>query len=189
VEKSKVCWDCKKRKPIESFCKTNKYSDGRNSQCKPCKNAYDKSRRDSFRKKHSYSISTFHRKNSKASFFSVLAHTSRQGAKRRKIPFKICKQDIIDLYNKQNGKCALSNFELTFEVGKGHIPTNISIDRIDNNRGYIKNNIQLVCCLVNTMKWEYPITTLYKFCEAILKTKRVINGKNSRRNSKRTTRK
>lgn len=62
-------------------------------------------------------------------------------------------QYLIDLYNFQNGKCAISGIEMTFLIGEYiKIPTNISIDRIDSSKGYIKDNIHLVCTIINTMK-------------------------------------
>jgi hypothetical protein len=56
-------------------------------------------------------------------------------------------------------------------VGKGKHSTNISIDRIDSNKGYTKDNIQLVCAYVNIMKSDKSIEELKYFCQCILNNK------------------
>jgi hypothetical protein len=53
----------------------------------------------------------------------------------------------------------------------GRILTNLSIDRIDSKKGYIKDNIQFVCMAVNQMKSDLTLDELYFFCESILKNK------------------
>jgi hypothetical protein len=59
------------------------------------------------------------------------------------------------LYEKQNGKCAISGMplELQFGVGKPN-PNKCSVDRIDSNRGYNHRNVWLVCWWVNQMKMD-----------------------------------
>lgn len=75
---------------------------------------------------------------------------------------------LLDLYNNQKGLCAISGVPLTNIRGSGRIPTNISIDRIDNNFGYTKKNVQLVCSIVNKMKSEYTEEQLLWWCSKIL---------------------
>ena len=50
----------------------------------------------------------------------------------------------------------------------GSNATNISIDRIDSNLGYVKGNIQLVCYVVNIMKNNFSMNEFIAFCEKIL---------------------
>jgi len=59
------------------------------------------------------------------------------------------KDFLYNLYNKQNGLCALSNLKMT---NKRNDLRSISIDRIDSNQPYVKSNIQLVCKWVNLAK-------------------------------------
>lgn len=83
------------------------------------------------------------------------------------------------LFNKQNGLCAISGVPMTyyhtFDVGKGGCgyPTNVSIDRIDSNKGYETDNIQLVCYIANVMKSTLTETELLWWCNQILQTKGV----------------
>lgn len=87
------------------------------------------------------------------------------------IQFDITLEDLHNLYNKQNGKCALSGITMTYDILSGRTSTNISIDKINPNKGYTKDNIQLVCMAVNEMKNDRSIEELKYFCECILKNK------------------
>lgn len=44
------------------------------------------------------------------------------------------------MWNKQKGKCALTGIPMTV-TKSGRTNTNISIDRIDSNKGYTKDNV------------------------------------------------
>lgn len=87
---------------------------------------------------------------------------AKQNAKNRDITFAITFQDIDELYLKQDGKCAITGIQMTHDYTKerkeddSHIinKTNMSIDRIHNSKGYTKNNIQLVCAVVNRIKHD-----------------------------------
>jgi hypothetical protein len=61
---------------------------------------------------------------------------------------------------------------MTNVSNNGRILTNLSIDRIDSKKGYIKDNIQFVCMAINQMKSDLTLDELYFFCENILKNKR-----------------
>lgn len=77
----------------------------------------------------------------------------QNNAKSRNIEFDITIQDIWNIYIEQNRKCALSGVDLVFFKGKKNNKlTNVSIDRIDSNQGYLINNIQLVHKTINIMK-------------------------------------
>lgn len=73
----------------------------------------------------------------------------RLRAKESKKDNTITTDDLLQLYNLQNGKCALTNQQM-FKVFDH--PKSISIDRIDSSIGYQQSNIQLVCSWVNKAK-------------------------------------
>jgi len=56
---------------------------------------------------------------------------------------------IINLYYKQNKKCAISNIQMTHKYNN---LSSISIDRINSNIGYVDGNVQLVCKFINLAK-------------------------------------
>ena len=63
------------------------------------------------------------------------------------------KSGVHTVLEDQNGLCALSGIELTCKLEKGtKFLTNASIDRIEAGGPYIKENIQLVCTVLN--KWR-----------------------------------
>lgn len=103
-------------------------------------------------------------------YFQWMACNTRARAKRTKLKCTIQWKDILELWNKQNGICAITGLPMTLEVGKGLTGTNVSVDRIDSSKGYIKGNMQLVQHTANTMKSDLSMNELLDYCERILKT-------------------
>lgn len=67
---------------------------------------------------------------------------------KKNIDFNLDENFIQELLIKQNNKCYYSNIEfIQFDKFYG-----FSIDRTDSTKGYLKNNITLVCTIVNKMK-------------------------------------
>ena len=56
--------------------------------------------------------------------------------------------------------------------GTGMHDTNISVDRIDNDEGYTKDNVWLVCHVVNMMKNTMELEDLLLWCELIYKNRK-----------------
>jgi hypothetical protein len=78
----------------------------------------------------------------------------------KKIKNKIGENNIINLWKNQNGKCAITGIDMTFEKNtniKYRNPTNISIDKIDPKLDYNLNNIHLTCLWANTGKLIYSV--------------------------------
>lgn len=86
-----------------------------------------------------------------------------------KYEVSISSKELYDLFELQNGLCALSKVPMTWIAGKGRQSANISLDRIDNNKGYVSGNVQLVCVAVNLMKAEMDTEELKFWCKEILK--------------------
>ena len=84
---------------------------------------------------------------------------------------------LEEIWNKQDGKCALTGWDMTMVLGKGNIDTNASIDRIDSNLEYVENNVQFICRSVNVFKSNATEELLYKMCEAIIENKKNGNCK------------
>lgn len=81
----------------------------------------------------------------------------------------LTRQNLLDLYNGQDGICALSGRLLTCNLIKGVVClTNASIDRIIPSDGYQTDNIRLVCRIANIMKWSMSDDELRLWCERIL---------------------
>ena len=87
---------------------------------------------------------------------------------RSKRKFKISSDDLVIIWHKQNGKCALSGVDMTHKCLSGRIPTNASVDRIKHGEDYSIDNIRLVCSAVNMMRSDMPDNELIEWCERIL---------------------
>lgn len=84
----------------------------------------------------------------------ALYNRYKTGAKLRNIKFDISIQDMYELLVKQNFKCALSGLQIQLYSRKDKKQkfTQASLDRIDSNKGYVKDNIQWVVVELNLMK-------------------------------------
>lgn len=93
------------------------------------------------------------------------------GKNRRQVKeIDITLEYLKQLWNKQEGKCALTNFPMSYQQSKGkRNPYSLSIDKIDPNKGYEVGNVQFVCFAANMMKGELSLSELKKFCQAIIK--------------------
>ncbi|AYV75876.1 MAG: hypothetical protein Terrestrivirus3_145 [Terrestrivirus sp.] len=89
-----------------------------------------------------------------------------QNAKSRDLKVLINKDDVIELYIKQNKKCALTNDILSLEK-KNNL--SLSIDRIDSQKDYTVDNIQLISTLANQMKNDYTNGDFISLCESVIK--------------------
>lgn len=88
---------------------------------------------------------------------------SKRSARNKELEHSIKISDIIipDI-------CPYLNIPLTRTQGQGIVWTNASIDRIDNTKGYSKNNIQIISRLANSMKRDVSIEQLLQFARSVL---------------------
>lgn len=104
------------------------------------------------------------------SYWRIVNH----GAKVRNLKFEITIEDAWNQFLKQDRKCALTGIELYFPIlssDKHRSSGNASLDRIDSNKGYTKDNIQWVFKIVNKMKMELDEEIFVSMCEAVIKYK------------------
>lgn len=89
----------------------------------------------------------------------------RVGAKKRKIEFNITIQEMWDVFIKQDKRCALTGIELMLKESiRTPEEMTASLDRIDSQKGYIKDNIQWVHKDVNRMKNGYTEERFKEIC-------------------------
>ena len=102
---------------------------------------------------------------------TTLRKTKSDCLRRRNLEFTIDINYVLDLLKKQEGKCAISGWDLEFSRGGdykgGKNPKGCTIDRIDNDRGYVPGNIQLACTLPNYLKADMPLKEFRELCRAI----------------------
>lgn len=93
---------------------------------------------------------------------------AKDRAKAHSIPLDITLDYLLDLWKEQNGLCALSGIKMTYELKAGRTPTNLSLDKIDREKGYVKGNVQLVCMACNQIKSDLSDKDMYYFCKKIV---------------------
>ncbi len=77
-------------------------------------------------------------------------------------------EDLLEIIEEQNYRCALSGVELTGKLEVGKVSkTNASVDRIDAGGPYIKENIQLVCRAVNGFRTNTSVEEYIWWCKKV----------------------
>jgi len=96
-------------------------------------------------------------------------------AKKINVDFDLTIEYIWDLYEKQNKKCALSNIDIHFTNSwRTKCDQTCSLDRIDNMKGYTKNNVQWVHKDINNMKYTFTEEYFINLCKAVANTNKTI---------------
>ncbi len=93
----------------------------------------------------------------------------KRQADERGLEFSITIEYIWDMYLKQNRKCNLSGLPIHFyrNPSKNYNLQTASLDRIDNNKGYTTDNVQLVYKRVNFMKHTNEQRAFILYCKLI----------------------
>lgn len=86
---------------------------------------------------------------------------------RKRAEVTIDQDYLLELYDRQQGLCALSGIKLTLATGKMS-PTSLSVDRIDNSKGYIPGNVRLVCVAINAFKSTMSDEEMLKMARALI---------------------
>jgi hypothetical protein len=95
----------------------------------------------------------------------------KTNAKSRNFPFELSIEYLQDVLKKQNFKCAYTNMNMlcpkTYNEKRQMTssPYLISLDRIDNELGYIDGNVHFVCVWTNKAKGNYTHETFKSILE------------------------
>jgi len=90
----------------------------------------------------------------------------RDSANIRNLQFDVTKEYLENLFQDQRGKCYLS--KQTLNLGKrARDDQTASIDRIDNSKGYILDNLAFSHKDINKMKWTYSVDYFVSLCKLI----------------------
>jgi hypothetical protein len=95
------------------------------------------------------------------------------------LDFDIDKEYLLSLFERQNNECALTGIKFQYDIGDDSLdlthkrPFAPSLDRIDSKRGYTKDNVRIVCVIVNFALCEFGDQVFDQMCEAYVNRKRV----------------
>ena len=100
----------------------------------------------------------------------------RCGAIHRNIKFEVDIEYAWELWESQNGRCALTNLPICLlEDKKSEHNRTASLDRIDNSIGYTRGNIQWVHKDINRIKSNLSQDRFIELCFLIEKTREKKN--------------
>ena len=144
--KKKICTKCKIEKTYDNFHKSKHSLGGVRSICKECRKFekieynqrdYVIEKKRDYYQKHKEEI----RERLTTYYWSLTSqyHEYKKRAKKKKMDFEISKEDSKLFYNTNCYYCG--------DDFKG-----MGIDRIDNNKGYVLNNVVPCCSRCNFMK-------------------------------------
>lgn len=172
---SRICFKCKVEKSLESFNKDSSRKDGVSYRCRECskikdrnidyKKKYAKHRIENLQRQKKYRIIPEIR-------LAGLLSQAKRRPKSKKLGFDLDLEWILNEYNKRNGCCSLTGIRFTLlnnDPGKRYqFPYSPSIDRIDSNKGYTKDNCRLVCAIVNFGLHRFGEDVYEYVCKAYL---------------------
>jgi hypothetical protein len=101
------------------------------------------------------------KKHRKKHWYRYLAQ--KANARKRKGSIKLTEQIVLSIATTQKFKCALTNVTFNIE-SKWYKP---SLDRIDSNKGYTKNNIRLVAWIVNHCRGDLTDNDFIDMCKKV----------------------
>lgn len=105
------------------------------------------------------------RRNDRKYWFRNIVRHCKNRALSNNMDFNIDEEFIISTLEKQENRCAISKIEFNFD--KNDLLYTPSIDRIDSSKWYIKDNVQILCRIVNRMKTDLKQTEFLEICNKI----------------------
>lgn len=172
----KKCSKCKLEKRLDEFYNFKNSKDGKSHHCKECMCEYRYSKAEHYRE---------YMKDMRLNNNEVVKETRRKSW-RNLDPRKRLLQQCKNRANRKNIEFDLSindidvpeicpYLEVPFVMGiKGDYQYTYSLDRIDNSKGYIKGNVQVISMKANSMKNSATKEELIKFALKILKDYEIV---------------
>ena len=159
----KRCRTCRQQKPLADFYLHPYGRDGADSKCKRCMSTYYKERYVDKKEEKKAAVKQYKKMSPRPTLWRNL----KRLLKHRPTESPVNAKYLCELFETQNGCCAVSGVKMTW--AKGHSPpTTLSIDRIDQSKGYEMGNVRLVCYQVNTFRGRWSDTQMLEMARAIV---------------------
>ena len=160
---TKLCVLCNTEKNIDDF-----YKSQRGRKCKTC--VLNITREYKRNKRKDSEFKKIEGQKQKERRVRLWQNTLIHDSKHRKIENTLTVEDVNELYNKQNGLCYWFNIPLIPSNTSKH-PQQPSLDRLDRNKGYTKENVVLCCYSANIGRNETDKETWEEFVKLLFKQK------------------
>jgi 5-methylcytosine-specific restriction endonuclease McrA len=93
-------------------------------------------------------------------FISIMYNMRR----RKGAPVKV--KDLVELWHQQQGLCHYCDTPMSYTGGARHATT-VSVDRINSNLPYVKENIVLACWACNAGKGTFSADEYVQHCKLV----------------------
>lgn len=130
----------------------------RKNKCKVCLSNEYKNRED---KTHYINKQKEWRSNN---LIHYRVQSAKHRALRKGLVFEITDEDIIEKLNSQDNKCFISKQPISLSEKDWY---GLSLDRLDNNLGYTKDNTIVVTKFVNTSKNELDLNSFVRMLKEV----------------------
>ena len=150
------CCQCHLTRSVDEFYRDRSSSTGLQSYCKSC-----------------LKEKVYESQSKLEGYISKLLSNLQVQARKNNETITITKNDIIDIYENQNKKCALSDELLTYYSGpiltknKYESRYNITISKINNLKPYTKENFHLLGYDIYKMKGSRDTEEFIRLCKII----------------------
>lgn len=183
----KTCRLCKQEKPFEMFHKASQCKDGHRGECIACFNELgrirsakpeikarhkeyhsrpeNRKRQNEARRSEKGKESYWRRAAASPSF--ALSFALYRALKRCPTENPITHAELMEMFERQEGLCAISGIRMTWMKGKLS-PTSMSMDKIDPSLGYSKGNIRLICHAINMFRGQMQDDQMFMMALAIV---------------------
>ena len=100
----------------------------------------------------------------------------KSGAARRDLEWEVSQEFLWSLLEAQDFRCALSGIPINLSVkirnsNPDYTDFTASLDRIEQDEGYLKTNVQWVHKDINRMKWRFTEDNFIHLCSCVSKHK------------------
>ena len=171
MAKYKYCPKCKTPKILTDFNRDHSIKDKRCRVCRACFRKYRRINRvASYQRSREWSRNNPEKrakivKKYKSTKFAWASYTLPH-CKRSTHGCSIEKKDLLELWEKQKGKCAVTG--IPFVLGSGPMrPDKASLDRIDSKKGYHPNNVRIVLLFIQFAKNIWSDDVFSKWCKLV----------------------
>ena len=158
---TKLCNICNKIKTIDNF-----YKSQRGRKCIDC--VLEKARKYKKNRRSNIEVRKIEAQKQKERRVRLWQNTLINDSRYRGIENNLTVDDINEMFENQNGLCYWFGIPL-IPSDKGRHPQQPSLDRLDRDKGYTRDNVVLTCYSANIGRNENDLETWKNFLNLLFK--------------------